>query len=306
MAKKLRSALSPKKDGKAVKTDELSVTWVEIGDVKPYERNPRVISKRAVEAVAESIRRFGWRQPIVVDKDYVIIVGHVRYEAAKQLGLKRIPVHVATTLTPQQVAAYRIADNKTNELTRWDSDLLGQELADLLALPDVQFDWVTLGFSQTELDKLFLDIDNAEDREARYVNIAKSIFYQPRMSEPPKIEELFDDSEAAPLLEKAKEVPEPLRTLLTYAAVRFVRFRFDKIAEFYCHADDQTKRLFEDMCLVIVDYDKAIEKGWLQLIKGLGELIYKSVVEGDENAKEAARSEEEDGEDGEIDDADAE
>ena len=86
-----------------------------LSDIKPYENNPR-LNDAAIDAVARSIQEFGFRQPIVVDKKGVIIVGHTRFKAAQKLGLKTVPVHVAKGLTPAQVKAYRLADNKTAEL----------------------------------------------------------------------------------------------------------------------------------------------------------------------------------------------
>ncbi|CAN5861316.1 DNA modification methylase [soil metagenome] len=96
----------------------------------PYARNPRE-NHRAVAAVARSITEFGFRQPIVVDAAGVIIAGHTRYKAALQLGLAEVPVHVATELTAAQIKAYRLADNKVAELSRWDMELLPLELAEL-------------------------------------------------------------------------------------------------------------------------------------------------------------------------------
>jgi DNA modification methylase len=119
--------------------------------VIPYERNPRINDGAAVDAVAASLKEFGFRQPIVVDRDGVIVVGHTRWKAAKKLGLPKVPVHVATDLTPEQAKAYRLADNKTNELAEWDKALLPLELADLQAL---NFDLGLLGFSKDELAEL--------------------------------------------------------------------------------------------------------------------------------------------------------
>src|ERR671925_2234981 len=90
-----------------------------LSDIKPYAGNPR-LNDDAVAAVAASIREFGFRQPIVVDAEGVIICGHTRYKAAEQLGLEKVPVHVAKDLTPEQIKAYRIADNKSAELSDWD------------------------------------------------------------------------------------------------------------------------------------------------------------------------------------------
>src|SRR6516162_7187640 len=121
-----------------------------ISEIMPYPNNPRVNDK-AVDALVASIREFGFRQPIVVDADGIIIVGHVRYLAALKLGLKKVPVHVAEDLTPEQIKAYRIADNKTADLSDWNYDLLALELADLQAM---DYDLGLLGFDQDELARL--------------------------------------------------------------------------------------------------------------------------------------------------------
>ena len=137
-------------------------------DIKPYEKNPR-INDAAVDAVAESIRLFGFRQPIVVDTEGVIVCGQTRWKAARKLGLEKVPVHVATDLTPVQIRAYRIADNKTNELAEWDFNLLPIELAEVSAQDD-GIDWSLLGFDKGELAKLLgseglTDPDDAPDVE---------------------------------------------------------------------------------------------------------------------------------------------
>ncbi len=118
-----------------------------LSDIHPYEQNPRQ-NDQAVEAVAESIRRFGFRQPIVVDAEGVIVCGHTRWKAAHQLGLEKVPVHVAKDLSPEQVRAYRIADNKTADLAEWDMSLLAMELA---GLDGAGLDWSLLGFTADEL-----------------------------------------------------------------------------------------------------------------------------------------------------------
>ena len=119
-------------------------------DIKPYEHNPRQ-NDTAVEAVARSIREYGFRQPIVVDAEGVIVVGHTRWKAAQKLGLETVPVHVATDLTSAQVKAYRIADNKVADLASWDMELLPIELSELRGM-DVDLE--LLGFSSEELEKM--------------------------------------------------------------------------------------------------------------------------------------------------------
>jgi DNA modification methylase len=121
-----------------------------ISKIRPYANNPRV-NDGAVEAVARSLREFGFRQPIVVDDEGVIICGHTRWKAALKLGLEQVPVHVATDLTPAQVKAFRVADNQTASLAAWDFDLLPLELKDLQSL---NFDLGLLGFDNDELAKL--------------------------------------------------------------------------------------------------------------------------------------------------------
>jgi len=124
-----------------------------IDSIRPYDRNPR-INDSAVDAVATSLREFGFRQPIVVDADGVIVAGHTRWKAAKQLGLAKVPVHVATDLTPEQIRAYRIADNKTGERATWDMEILPIELSELRG---GGFDLDLLAFDDDELAKLLND-----------------------------------------------------------------------------------------------------------------------------------------------------
>lgn len=111
-----------------------------IGDIRPYEKNPRKNAK-AVGYVAESIRQFGFKVPLVVDRDGVIVTGHTRYKAAKQLGLETVPCIVADDLTEEQIKAFRLADNKVAEKAEWDFDLLDGEIADL-----TDWDMEALGF----------------------------------------------------------------------------------------------------------------------------------------------------------------
>ena len=112
-------------------------------EIRPYEKNPRK-NEPAVEKVAESLREFGWQQPIVVDAEGVIIAGHTRWRAARRLGMQTAPVVVAENLTEEQVRAYRLADNKTNEFASWDIDMLDSEL---LSIDDI--DMELFGFDMT-------------------------------------------------------------------------------------------------------------------------------------------------------------
>jgi len=123
-----------------------------IASITPYDNNPRH-NEDAVAAVAESIRQFGFRQPIVIDAQGVVVVGHTRLLAARALGLTDVPVHVAEDLTADQARAYRIMDNKTNELADWDLEKLGLELKAIEA-SDLDLDLGLLGFDPDELSRL--------------------------------------------------------------------------------------------------------------------------------------------------------
>jgi hypothetical protein len=114
-----------------------------IETIAPYFNNPRN-NDSAVSAVIMSLQEFGWQQPIVVDKDGVIVVGHTRYKAAKILRMKTVPVVVMSGKSPEQIQAYRIADNRTGELADWDKDLLDIEIQDL---SEVEFDLELTGFN---------------------------------------------------------------------------------------------------------------------------------------------------------------
>lgn len=121
-------------------------------DIKPYDRNPRIIPQAAVDAVARSIQAFGFRQPIVVDGNGVILAGHTRYKAAQQLGMTEVPVVWQTDITDIQARGYRIADNKVAELSAWDRDALDTEVRALADLGDI--DIGSVGLADWELERI--------------------------------------------------------------------------------------------------------------------------------------------------------
>lgn len=140
----------------------MEVKSMSIDDIRPYENNPRD-NDDAVDSVANSIKEFGWQQPIVVDKDMVIIVGHTRYKAAKKLGMDKVPVVVASELTPEQVKAYRLADNKVGELADWDMEKLNTELDGIEDIDMSEFGFEDLGEPELPDDFFVDDQDNDSD-----------------------------------------------------------------------------------------------------------------------------------------------
>ncbi len=138
-----------------MKTELLPITRI-----TPYARNPRKNAGVPVAKVKASLKEYGWQQPIVVDKDMVIVVGHTRYAAALELGMAEVPVHIADNLTPTQIKAYRIADNKTATFSEWDMELLALEFDDLKA---EGFDLELTGFDDAELMDMELDGEPATE-----------------------------------------------------------------------------------------------------------------------------------------------
>ena len=132
----------------------MTIVMKNIAEIKPYENNPRH-NESAIDAVASSIKEFGWKQPLVIDKDNVIVVGHTRWLAAKKLGLSEVPCLIASDLTDEQIVAYRLADNKTNELATWDFEKLKTELESISDIDMSQF-----GFEELEAS-----LDDVKDDE---------------------------------------------------------------------------------------------------------------------------------------------
>ena len=162
----------------------MKIQSTNINDIKPYDKNPRKISNKAIDMVANSIKEFGFQKPIVVDTKNVIVVGHTRYQASIKLNLKKVPV-VVGDFTEQQAKAYRIADNRINEETGWDYNFLQEELNKLL---DLDVDLNLTGFTSEELDSMFAkeeieitDPIDVGDDENHLLNDVKMIqlFYEP-------------------------------------------------------------------------------------------------------------------------------
>ena len=109
----------------------MKIKMMPVSKIIPYARNPRKNDGLPVAKTKASLQEFGWQQPIVIDAQNIIIVGHTRFKAAIELGMTEVPCHIAANLTPAQVKAYRIADNKTGEFSEWDMDLLVLEFEDL-------------------------------------------------------------------------------------------------------------------------------------------------------------------------------
>ena len=243
------------------KTDELI----------PYINNPR-INDYAVDKVAASIAEFGFNVPIVIDKDNVIITGHTRLKAAKKLKLDKVPTISADDLTKAQVKAFRIADNKVSEYASWDEDLLKLELQDLT---NIGADLDPIGFETDELDKLFEGL--AESLNGEDENSVEDDYYTNKITIPqyqitgecPKLEELLNTDKSKQLIEEIDKsnLSDEEKTFLKFAAERHNVFNYKNIAEYYAHASKEMQELIEKSALVIIDYNDAINYGYVKLSK---------------------------------------
>lgn len=232
--------------------DLTEVIQMRTDDVIPYDKNPRH-NDDAVDAVAASISEFGFQQPIVVDRNNVVIVGHTRLKAAKLLGRETVPVVVAD-LPEEKANAYRLADNKTGELATWDLDLLAGELE------KITMDMEQFGF---ELDTDDI-VENFDDEKYTAVNNIPQ--YEPTGAVV-FLEELCDDAKARELIAEINSsgLSDAEKGFLLLAATRHYRFNYKKIAEYYVDASEEMQRLMEKSALVIIDIDDAIRNGYAKL-----------------------------------------
>lgn len=248
--------------------DELRMVYKKIEEISPYENNPRN-NDEAVDAVAESIQEFGFKIPIVISGDNVVVAGHTRIKAAKKLGMKEVPCIVADDLNEEQIRAFRLADNKSAEIATWDEEKLEQELAQIMNI-----DMSVFGFDGE--DTAFAD----EVVDDKYTINTKIPQYEVT-GDCPTISEMLDDEKANYLIEeieKSEGITEEERRFLIQAARRHNVFNYRNIAEYYAHATSEMQRLMEKSALVIIDIDDAIANGYAALFSDVLD-----VMEGEED-----------------------
>lgn len=238
-----------------------SVELAHPDDLIPYSNNVKAHPDEQVKKIASSIKNYGWDQPIVVDGSNEIIKGHGRLQAAELLGLEQVPVIVRDDLTEAEARASRIADNKTAE-SEWLDDELESEI-DVLAQDD-EIDMDSLGFDDDEIDDL-LESLNGQDEDSKYTDKIKTPVYEPTQDEPPALDELYDTGRYNELIQaiESANVSGEMEQFLRFAAQRHIIFDYENIAEHYAHADSDTQELMELLTLVIVDYDQAVEQGFV-------------------------------------------
>lgn len=243
--------------------NNIEITMRKIEELTPYENNPRN-NDMAVDAVAESIKQFGFKNPVIIDKDGVIVAWHTRYKAAKKLGITDIPCISANDLSDEQIKAFRLADNKTAELAEWDEDLLGKEMSGIINIDMSQF-----GFSVGE-DELGEEVQ--DDKYTLKVNIPQYEI----TGDCPELSDMLDSSKADELIEEinsTENIPSDVKEFLIQAARRHNVFNYRNIAEYYAHAEPEVQKLFEKSALVIIDVNNAIANGYVQLTSDIADIM---------------------------------
>lgn len=231
--------------------------------------NARKHDKKNLDAIKGSLTKFGQQKPIVVDKNNVIVAGNGTVAAAKEMGWKELRC-IRTELDGFMQSAFALADNRTSELAVWDDEILKETLAQL-ALND--FEIGEIGF--TAQDFGFLDIDpitgEPVNQAPDYTKKIEAPIYEPTGPKP-QLSQLFDDSKAKELIAKidaATSIPEDEKKFLRLAAQRHVVFNYQNIAEYYAHSESPLQCHFEKSALVIIDFDKALENGFVTMADDL-------------------------------------
>lgn len=252
--------------------NKLEIVYVAVEKIKPYANNPR-INKKAVEKVMKSIQAYGFKVPCVLDKNYLLITGHTRWEAAKRLKMKRIPCIIASDLNKAKADAFRIADNKVAEYSTWDMTKLKEELSKI-QLEDIEFD--DMGFDNDfSIEKLGLvDMPKGSDGDEDVTETEK---YSTKTNIPQyeiqglniKLSDCIDKQKYVELLKEIENstVSDTQKKFLKLAATRHIRFIYKNIAEYYASTNSEMQRLMEHSALVIIDIDDAIRNGYARLTK---------------------------------------
>ena len=236
----------------------MEIKMIRIEDLKPYANNPR-FNDDAVEYVAKSIKEFGFKVPMVIDKNNEIVAGHTRYKAAMELGLNEVPCIVADDLNEEQIKAFRLADNKVSEKAKWNTDLLDEELLNILNI---------------NMDEFGFDSNIKEEIENPYTAKINIPQYEITGDEP-EISDLVNDYKTTQLMEEIENsnVTPEQKNFLRMAATRHLEFNYRNVAEYYAHQDKEMQELMEKSALVIIDLENAIANGYVQLSNELGEIF---------------------------------
>lgn len=254
-------------------SEKLKIVYRPLQELSPYAHNARTHSPEQVAQLVESIKQFGWTNPVLIDEKGEIIAGHGRVMAAEMLKMDSVPVIVLSGLTDEQKKAYRLADNRLPMNAGWDEDLLRMELSDLI---NADFDVSLTGFIPTEIDELLTDVlPGTGNEEEPYTTKIDTPVYEPSGGKP-DISELYDDTKTQELISRIRSASlEPdIEKFLLCAAERHTVFNFSRIADYYAHAPSEIQCFFEESALVIIDYQQAIENGFVRMTQRMVEIMH--------------------------------
>ena len=254
----------------------MNILNIDIDKIIPYVNNPRN-NEEAIDKVASSIQEFGFKVPIVIDKDNVVITGHTILLDSKKLGLKEVPVIRADDLTEAQVKAFRIADNKTSEHATWDEELLKIELEQLEEM-NFNLDDLNIDYSDFGLEIDLEDIEEEFESDNVYTKEINIPHYE-ITGECPLLTDLVKEEKTNSLIGRINNsnIPQGIKDFLIKASYRHLAFNYQNIAEYYAHADKEVQELMEESALVIIDYDNAIRNGYVQIKEAINEMIEEGV-----------------------------
>jgi hypothetical protein len=242
-------------------------SMVATSDIKPNIKNPNRHPKKQLELLSKIIKAQGWRNPIVVSNlSGFVTKGHARLAAAKLLGLTEVPVDFQDYDTPESEMADMLADNRLAELAEPDLPMLKDIL---LELDTGAFDMDLTGFDTESIESLMTQLHEPE-LDDKYTQKIIPPVYTPK-GEKPKISELYDEKKTQSLIADINkaELPKDITSFLKIAAQRHTSFHFRNIAEYYCHATPEIQDLMERSGLIIIDFNKAIEYGFVHLVESL-------------------------------------
>ena len=240
----------------------MNIIDMNVEELIPYENNPRK-NDDAVEKVALSISAFGFKVPIVIDSNNVIVTGHTRLKAAKKLGITKVPCIKADDLTDEQIKAFRLADNKVAEFSQYDEEKLMKELDELGTI-----DMSLYGFDFPD------DEEGEEEQDDTYTDKTNIPQYD-ITGDVPELSELVDEQKTKELLEEIEnsDLAYDEKQFLIKAAQRHLVFNYKKIAEYYAAASEEMQDLMEKSALVIIDYNDAIMNGYTKLSEKIQKLM---------------------------------
>ena len=251
--------------------DNLEIIYKKEHELVPYANNTRTHSKEQIEKLKSSILEYGMATPIGVHNK-TIVYGHARFIALKELGYKEFPTVDLSYMTEAQMKGYVISDNRLSLDAGWDEELLKIELQ---SLQEMDFDLSLTGFSDEELADFNLNIEdemiiNDDNPYSQKVEIPT---YEPD-GEKPSFSEMYEDEKVLKLIDKIENssVDNEIKQFLKLSAYRHLRFNYEKIANYYAHSNREVQELMEDSYLVIIDFNKAIENGLINLENEISEI----------------------------------